>query len=138
MNIIKSRICCSALGQGVGVSRVCEHIALAILDCALNVVAGLNCKSGCDRTGLLYALRAAVAMMWETRPDERMLVRAMSMMFPCERELAENLTVILRLAEPNWLVSTYKLCTLRVKCSQPKRISQPKLKPKCSVKRVDQ
>jgi hypothetical protein len=41
------------------------------MDCALNVVACVNCKSGCDRTGLVYALRAAVAMVWETRPDER-------------------------------------------------------------------
>eukprot|EP01134_Creolimax_fragrantissima_P006397 CFRG6397T1 len=55
------------------ISRIQELMLLGLLDCSLNVLSAVNCKSGCDRTGLVYATKCAVAMVWETRPKERMV-----------------------------------------------------------------
>ncbi|XP_063934578.1 uncharacterized protein LOC135146342 isoform X2 [Zophobas morio] len=53
------------------VSRVCELLLISVLHVTLDFIFCVNCKSGCDRTGLMFAIASSVGMMWETRPTER-------------------------------------------------------------------
>eukprot|EP00123_Amoebidium_parasiticum_P018167 comp24122_c0_seq2/m.43742 comp24122_c0_seq2/g.43742 ORF comp24122_c0_seq2/g.43742 comp24122_c0_seq2/m.43742 type:complete len:832 (-) comp24122_c0_seq2:456-2951(-) len=57
--------------ESYNLSRVQELLLLSITNCALDIVTAINCKSGCDRTGLVFGLMCATAMVWETRPGER-------------------------------------------------------------------
>jgi hypothetical protein len=50
-------------------SRVSEFLSLAFLDRLLGVVSCLNCKSGCDRSGLVHALSTALNLLVDSHPN---------------------------------------------------------------------
>eukprot|EP00667_Euglena_gracilis_P004748 EG_transcript_4772 len=51
--------------------RVSEFLSLALLDRLLGVVSCMNCKSGCDRSGLVHALTTAANIVFDHHPGDQ-------------------------------------------------------------------
>jgi len=75
-------------------TRTSEFLSLALLDRQLGVVSCMNCKSGCDRSGLVHGLTTAANLVYDRHPhpDEREVFTRVCTDFDALAEVADDHT----------------------------------------------